>query len=134
MTPPLTPEVVARLREACEKATTGPWNVRDESDGYADVTAGSVEYVPVRYALMQDADFIALAREWLPKLLDAYEAQQAERKPTRAEVALALTTDVLAGVWGELQTTEDEAEAYSNARSVLLDALAQAGYLREGTE
>lgn len=83
----ITPEELTAIRERAEKATPGPWGWSD-----AKVRDGKYVFVPQGSYLAgtlimfgdtyengeQDADFIAHAREDIPRLLDALEAAFAE--------------------------------------------------------
>ncbi|MBR8661186.1 ead/Ea22-like family protein [Brevibacillus sp. NL20B1] len=83
----LTPEELAAIRERAEKATPGPWRWSN-----AKVLNGKYDFVPQGSYLADtlimfgdtyengehDAEFIAHAREDIPRLLDALEAAYAE--------------------------------------------------------
>jgi len=96
----LTPDDLARLRAACKQATPGPWTDRFDQ-GVTGPTAAALTCLPTEFnrdnghvqrpnqqlgdgvyaewiartARVKDAEFIALAREWLPKLLAQHDAQ-----------------------------------------------------------
>ena len=80
----LTPEELAAIRERAEKATPGPWHVY-AAYSLSDITPETrtcvVDCVASDGTLArEDAEFIAHAREDIPRLLDALEAAYAENE------------------------------------------------------
>lgn len=75
----LTPDQLNEIRERCEKATEGPWNVTGES---ALTAPGYKEFAPSD----EDLDFIANSRTDIPALL-AHIAEQDSRIERLEEVA-----------------------------------------------
>lgn len=78
----LTREELPAMRERCDKATPGPWgrnlylggaNAIDRLNAYGEPVA----HIADVYLRTGDADFIAHAREDMPRLLDALEAATA---------------------------------------------------------
>lgn len=63
---------IARLRDLCERATDGPW----EYAGYGLVMSKEYDAKVCHQATRGDAEFIAAARDALPKLLDEVERLQ----------------------------------------------------------
>jgi hypothetical protein len=76
----LTPEEIAAIRERAEKATPGPWTwlygLRNKL--FTPVALFHDGKIVGRFVWEHDAEFIAHAREDIPRLLDALEATYAE--------------------------------------------------------
>lgn len=77
-----TPEGLRRLKEMAERATSGPWMISD--DGC--LWMGNTRYrqpgerrLSDMIFLIDDAEFIAVAREALPQLILALEKERGGR-------------------------------------------------------
>lgn len=84
-----TPDEIRAIRERCSKATPAPWHSCTErygpkkdfdvftGKGWGVAYVGKPRFCPERMVPEDNAEFIAHAREDIPKLLDALEASQA---------------------------------------------------------
>lgn len=75
----ITAEELAQWKEATERATAGPWEYRPEDDeGFARICTPSlyrfVDIAPDEPETRNDAQFIVLAREAMPRLLAEMDA------------------------------------------------------------
>lgn len=112
MSEPMTPERIAEIEERCEKATKGPWEAREEFDGYPTYTrVGALQgaycrtlartqalygrsHVPTSEC-EANADFIAHTREDIPYLL-AEVKRQAEEIASVEESAECMEREITA--------------------------------------
>lgn len=132
----MTPDDVKRARALCERATSGPWTVRLETNVWSDgdtgvVVANCSGSTSSAHHWAGNASFIASARTLLPAALDALEearrerddvahafAQQAIRasvehdRADRAEAALATCKAVLREVLGTPCVAQSECHAF----------------------
>ena len=85
----MTPAELQRLRELCERATPGPWEV---FYGHTWVLSTSTEDSVCSSVRDRDAAFIAAARETVPALIAEVERLQAvaDRATTIADEAFGL--------------------------------------------
>lgn len=80
----ITPEYLAELKELCEKATLGPWSYGLEmialqpSDGDFKVIAKRPAHPTNDKNWNNDSEFIAAAREALPRLIEEVESKDRE--------------------------------------------------------
>ncbi len=69
----MTEEELASIRQRCENATSGPWisyiEGRDHTSGSNFIITGSGEDIALTGATNADQDFIANARQDIPRLL-----------------------------------------------------------------
>lgn len=92
----ITPNELKEIREYTDKATPGPWGAHDGEGKYVSVYNGEVSRVVVfregvlysKDQNLKNAKFTARSRTDLPRLLNAYEALQAENKTLRNELCL----------------------------------------------
>lgn len=78
---PIPDEVLAEIRQRCDRATPGPWKSfiegRDHTSGSHFIKVGSGENrkddIELTGATLDDQDFIAAARQDVPLLLDMIE-------------------------------------------------------------
>jgi hypothetical protein len=141
MTLPLTAEEKARLRAAFDAAIVGPWKRGfDLSTGKQAVfVERGVDASVVVCGGMNicDAELVVLMQNSIIRLLDAYEALEAENvllrdqvaldgyhaKPTRQQIARAVTPNVIRDMRAKWHN--------SDVRQVLANALLAAGLIRE---
>jgi len=70
----VTGEELEAIRQACEKATEGPWSACEDGDdtcAVLDRDRGTFAYLSDEW--LDDAEFIAGSRQWVPALLDEIE-------------------------------------------------------------
>ena len=87
--PVLKEDEILEIKHRCEAATPGPWTVyiegRDHTSGSDFIMTGALgapdrgEDLEITGATMADYDFIAHARQDIPKLLDEIERLKKER-------------------------------------------------------
>jgi hypothetical protein len=83
-----TPEDIVRWRALAEAATAGIWRINplQPHSVVADDGRDTVLVADVAASNEADADFIAAAREAVPRLCDALASAEAENAKLRAEV------------------------------------------------
>lgn len=138
----LTREALAEIRARADAATEGPWMAlvyRKPSagdEGMYDVRAqphpamrGFTKLVADAHEGKADAEFIAHAREDIPRLLDALESLL---EPTEAMVEVALDAWYPDGDWRSFQDETDKRDMRAALKAALALAKPQEHNASEG--